>query len=930
MAIDSPLLNLDDCGCCEGISAETPQNVYNRPGLTAIAYRVGTHAEFKETMLARLSGSRQPALQRLTTRENNDFSIALLDAWATVADVLTFYQERIANEAYLRTAVERLSVLEMARLIDYQLRPGVAATTYLAFTIEDTPGALSLGSTTQTTEPLPAITIDIGTKAQSIPGPGEQAQTFETVEKIEARAEWNAIKPRLTQLQPLSTSMNFAILQGVANNLKQGDKLLIVDNVGNRAIKTAQSVTTDDNAKTTQVDFIIPTATLPSYLRPTGLIQGSVDDFPTKVDLDENVIKQIISKTWKEEDLSALAETQNWSTTSLTTNIIKQVSTRTSLPNTGVFVFRQRAAIFGYNAPKWDSLPANLRFEQRIETYKTDNSGNVVFDKYKLVSPAFPTSWEDRRVENDASPIGNKRFIYLDTTYPNIVKDSWIALISPTGQSAILKVVDNVEVTRSDFAISGKISRLTVESSASLNDFKMRTTSVLVQSEQLTLADLPIIDLVPAVETISGNSQEETITLDRPYLGLKVGQKIIITGERSDLKGVVVSETAELKEVIIEAGFTVVKFKQFLAYNYVRKTVVINANITLATHGETVEEVLGNGDATQVFQRFTLRQPPLTYVSASTPSGAQTTLEMRVNDILWHEVLSFYDHGPEERIYITRIADDGKTTVIFGDGKTGARLPTGQENIKAKYRKGIGLGGLVKANQLSQLMSRPLGLKGVINPIAANGAADREKLDDARRNAPLTVLTLDRIVSLKDYEDFARAFSGIDKSLATWTWFGEKRGVFVTIAGTKGAEVATDSELYKNLLKAMQEAGDPTVPLIVKSYQPRLFQLMAAIGVHTDYLPETVLVEVEQMLRDSFSFEARTFGQPVHFSEVVSVIQNVSGVIAVDLKQLYRSDKPPVQNMHLQAFIPQLGEEDLLAAELLTLDPRPLVLEVLK
>ena len=132
---------LNDCGCCEGVSAETPSRIENRPGLSAIAYRVGTHAQFRETLHARLSGSGQPALTGLTTRDNDDFSIALLDAWATVGDVLTFYQERIANEAYLRTATERLSVLELARLINYELRPGVAASTYLAFTIEDAPGA---------------------------------------------------------------------------------------------------------------------------------------------------------------------------------------------------------------------------------------------------------------------------------------------------------------------------------------------------------------------------------------------------------------------------------------------------------------------------------------------------------------------------------------------------------------------------------------------------------------------------------------------------------------------------------------------------------------------------------------------------------------------------------------------------------------------
>src|ERR1041384_4339969 len=130
---------LNDCGCCEGISAETPVQIENRPGLSAIAYRAGTHAQFRETLLARLTGSRRPALTGFTTRDSDDFSIALLDAWATVGDVLTFYQERIANEAYLRTATERLSILELARLINYELRPGVAASTYLAFTINEAP-----------------------------------------------------------------------------------------------------------------------------------------------------------------------------------------------------------------------------------------------------------------------------------------------------------------------------------------------------------------------------------------------------------------------------------------------------------------------------------------------------------------------------------------------------------------------------------------------------------------------------------------------------------------------------------------------------------------------------------------------------------------------------------------------------------------------
>ena len=110
------------CGCCEGIEAATPVAVANRPGLGALAYRVGTHSTFLETMLARLStlclGSEEECraneglrpLLKLTSRDTGDPSIALLDAWAIVADVLTFYQERIANEGYLRTATERRSM----------------------------------------------------------------------------------------------------------------------------------------------------------------------------------------------------------------------------------------------------------------------------------------------------------------------------------------------------------------------------------------------------------------------------------------------------------------------------------------------------------------------------------------------------------------------------------------------------------------------------------------------------------------------------------------------------------------------------------------------------------------------------------------------------------------------------------------------------
>ena len=113
----------NDCACCAGVAVKTPAELGNRPGLTALAYRAGTYATIKQSLLARLSDAQWPMLGKLRSREPDDFTIALLDAVAVVGDVLTFYQERIANESFLRTASERLSILEQARLIGYQWRP---------------------------------------------------------------------------------------------------------------------------------------------------------------------------------------------------------------------------------------------------------------------------------------------------------------------------------------------------------------------------------------------------------------------------------------------------------------------------------------------------------------------------------------------------------------------------------------------------------------------------------------------------------------------------------------------------------------------------------------------------------------------------------------------------------------------------------------
>ena len=66
-------------------------DIANRPGLSQLDYRIGTFGSFLADMKGRLSSAAYPELAALTTRDRSDPAIALLDAWAIVADVLTFY-----------------------------------------------------------------------------------------------------------------------------------------------------------------------------------------------------------------------------------------------------------------------------------------------------------------------------------------------------------------------------------------------------------------------------------------------------------------------------------------------------------------------------------------------------------------------------------------------------------------------------------------------------------------------------------------------------------------------------------------------------------------------------------------------------------------------------------------------------------------------
>jgi predicted phage baseplate assembly protein len=351
-------------------------------------------------------------------------------------------------------------------------------------------------------------------------------------------------------------------------------------------------------------------------------------------------------------------------------------------------------------------------------------------------------------------------------------------------------------------------------------------------------------------------------------------------------------EVVRVTSAAADGGVTTLVVDPPLSNEYSRDSVILNANVARATHGQTAPtEVLGSGSAAQPFQHFVLKGRPLTHVSSpDDPRGTASALTIRVGGVEWTQVPYLYAQPPDARVYALRHALDGSTIVEFGDGVSGARLPTGAENVVASYRTGLGSTGEVASGRASLLTRRPAGIDGAVNPAAFSGSADPEGPDAIRTSAPRTVLTLDRLVSLQDYEDFARAFAGVGKVLAVGLWDGQRRLVHLTVASATGHPLLPSDPLLRDLRLAVARYQDPVHHVSVDSFTLRWFGVQASLLVDAAYLWEDVDRAARAALADAFSFDRRQFGQSVTPAEVVAVLQEVDGVRALDLDRVWRVD----------------------------------------
>lgn len=933
-------------GCCDAPMQPpaAPVTPSNPPGLAAIQYRIGTFTTFRRAMLDAVPLVSVPADTRFTPaqpRQNpfakwhegmaGDYHTLLVELWAYLADILTFYQERIANEAYLATATQRDSLRRLAELIAYQPQPGSAATALLAFTIEKDK----------------KVTIPSGFRAGSKAKPGKQAAVFETEASIAALSQHSAIP--LSMVAPtnqFAALSDYGLLLGVgavsnlalaASNIyglagatyletftfdaALAHAAALTPEIAFTTEATTTEATTIEASPSSRISEVAPAESLlpaavpeqPESLSSSGVISSAVaisgpatllvrDRYfitrglylssnerrvvlrgtSTRLAVGDYVLVVENERAAGEKATPRQLSTVTTDKKSATTTITWREEAGVSYANVTLYALRVMAAPFGNNAPGFQSLPDAL---------KTGDS------------------WDDLTKARAYVPAAST--LFLDSTYDKAKgtadNPGWVVLLTDSAATPF-HVTDARPASKADYVISAKVTRLTLTAAIPEKTFPLRSTVILTGSELL-----PLDNNLPLPDPLSGAK----LILAGLYPRLTAGQTVLLQGTLFDTKTgkpteTVSAEAATLAEppVVSEAdNITTVTLKKALENNYARAGAVLFANVVEATQGETVrDEVLGSGNG-GAFQTFKLKKQPLTYLPASDSEGLSavaSTLLVTVNGVRWQERRTLFESTPDGQDFTAAQDDDEKTIVIFGDGVNGARPPTGRDNVRARYRKGLGTSGNVEAGGIQQLIDNMPRVQKVANPQTAFGGADREDVAQIRTNASASLRTFGRAVGTADYAALALSYPGVAKASASWVTRDPVTlkalahpYVQLIIATADEQPLATQPTFALKLRSFLDQRRDPNVPLRVTDFIPVYIAVNATVEIDDRFPRQATISKAQAALNPGaaadnsagfFAFERLGFGESIHLSAVYAALQAVAGVKDARITTLRRLD----------------------------------------
>lgn len=307
---------------------------------------------------------------------------------------------------------------------------------------------------------------------------------------------------------------------------------------------------------------------------------------------------------------------------------------------------------------------------------------------------------------------------------------------------------------------------------------------------------------------------------------------------------------------------------------------ILRGNVVTAGHGETqTERILGSGDAASLNQSFLLAVTGVSFVADPTfPAGVRADLDVIIDGRTWQQVGTLDDSGPGDAHYVVRMTEEGYVRIEFGDGVRGRRLPSGTNNVRVRHRLGTGLAGNVPAGSLEKparphpLVDKPR------QPLAASGGGDMESVDSLKRNAPPSVLTLERAVSAEDYGHLAAAHAAVWRARAFPRPSALKSArIEVVVVPAGGATL--DDRLQATLEDFLVAHSQPGVDISVTEFGRVYLYLDVVVRVaSTEFDPQVVKAQTAARLKETFALERRDIGAPLYLSDVYAVVEAVPGV----------------------------------------------------
>ncbi|CAB4174366.1 Baseplate protein J-like [uncultured Caudovirales phage] len=333
-------------------------------------------------------------------------------------------------------------------------------------------------------------------------------------------------------------------------------------------------------------------------------------------------------------------------------------------------------------------------------------------------------------------------------------------------------------------------------------------------------------------------------------------------------------------------------FETDSAITVAAKVGLVNGSSTVtATQGTTVtDEVVGISD-NSADQAYAL----------SKTSVINGSVSVTIEGVDYAGVQYLIDYSNSDPVFSTFTASDGVTYIVFGDNVSG-RIPPNSAQIYATYRVGGGASGNVPTNTIKYILTNAVSGLTVSNQDiltsgdgASTGGSDIESTDSIRVNAPKSIRSINRAVSLKDYADLTAQVSGIAKATALAAVYTSVTVYFAPF-GDKGVELdgVTPSAVFNSLSTSAgtyledKMPANTTVTFQPPSYVP--VDTNITITVLPQYRQTLVTAAVLTILESLLAFDNVNFADRISLQDVMTVISSVPGVAYCQVTLLSRQD----------------------------------------